>query len=66
MRRSPLPDPRPDWRDPNMPVLIQMADTNQLEPFPAEEAQAAFREWFKMNEEPYWKNDPTYNLRRKK
>lgn len=59
-------DTRPDPTDPNMPVLIQMADTNQLEPFPPDEAQAAFKHWHENNEEPSWRDDPTYNLRKKK
>lgn len=43
-----------------------MADTNQLEPFKPEEMEevAAYR--LSHSEEPDWRNDPTYNLLRKK
>jgi hypothetical protein len=55
-----------DWRDPNMPTLIKMADTGQLEPFHPDEVT----EWMKVclanNEEPSWRNDPTYYSKRRK
>lgn len=66
MKRRPRPDTRPSWRDLDMPVLVAMSDTGELEPFPPDEVQAANKVWLENNTEPYWKDDPTYNLKRKR
>ena len=69
MTRRPKPYRAPDgadWRDPEMPVLVHMADVGGLEPFPPAEVQAANKVWHENNPEPSWRHDPTYNLRRKK
>lgn len=63
------PIPRPNWRDPNMPVLFpirQPDGTTTLESFPAEELAAAMKIWHAQNEQPDFRDDPTYNLRRKR
>lgn len=71
MRRRPYIDTRPDWRDPNMPVLLQT--THGLVQVSAESAQYTFAVRVKRLEQmedthPFinWRNDPTYNMRRKK
>lgn len=69
MKRKLPPDTRPDYRDPNMPVLIQVEDDlgeRHLESFPSHEVRAAMKVWFDSNTEAHWSQDPTYNLRRKK
>lgn len=65
-RRRLPPDTRPSWRDPEMPVLVQMADTNQLEPFSAQEVTEWMKVKFAENDEPYWRNDPTYDLKKQR
>lgn len=59
-RRQQVPDPRPDWRDPQMPVLgksgrkIDHRKMNIVAKMRLIESR-----------EPLWHNDPTYNMRRK-
>lgn len=59
-RRRPLPpDDRLDWRDPNMPVIGKSGreiDHRKME-LKAQMSMAAANE-------PTWRDDPTYNLRR--
>lgn len=59
-RKPPLPDDRLDWRDPDMPVLGKSGKSidHTLMTVKANMAMAGAKE-------PYWKNDPTYNLRKK-
>ncbi len=56
------PDPLPSWRDPNMPVYLRGHY------FPAIEIQRqAIRNIAKarFSGRPGWRNDPTYNLRKR-
>lgn len=59
-RRRLPPDTRPNWRDPECPVV---GKSGKLIDYHKMELRA------KMNMEnpivPNWRNDPTYNLRRK-
>ncbi len=66
--RRPRPDTRPSWRDPNMPVLrdYHMADGTKctvVDP----DYEHRYREYLmQVSENPPYKNDPTYNLKRKR
>ncbi len=64
-RRKPLPpDTRPNWRDPAMPVLVDLKFKG-LTPWHPERFQRAVAGRLAICTEPDWKNDPTYHLRRK-
>lgn len=67
-KHRPRPDTRPDWRDPDMPVLREYRMANgrlvtEIDP----EYERRYRE-FKLHDAiaPTFRNDPTYNLRRRK
>jgi hypothetical protein len=62
--KRPKPDNRPDWRDPNMPVLVQSKSQGQIYIEPERWARVCNAR-LAMSSEPTFKNDPTYNLRRK-
>lgn len=69
MRKRKLPpDTRPDWRDPNMPLTRNylMGDGSRktnVDP----EYERRFREMLvATSTEPSWRQDPTYNMRRKR
>jgi len=59
VRRKPPPDHRLDWRDPKMPVFAK----GKYYPPEAME-RSAIMGLHKNN--PEWKKDPTYNLKRRK
>lgn len=64
-RRLP-PDTRPDWRDPEMPVIrdYKMPDGTTKE-YVTPEFENRYRAYFfPLIPVPTWKEDPTYNLRR--
>lgn len=64
MRRRPQPpDTRPDWRDPNMPCFEHSKSRGMVE-FTAEEKTQISSQRLQFNA-PNWRDDPTYNLRRK-
>jgi len=68
MKRKRLPpDTRPNWRDPNMPVIrrYRMGDgTTKTEVDPDYERR--YREFLLHDSnQPDYHRDPTYNLRRK-
>ncbi len=66
-RKSLSVDLRPDWRDPNMPVILNCTDPTTgpyLKEFTSERATLAFSIRMKMSSAPSWHNDPTYNLRK--
>ncbi len=70
-RRKPLsPDLRPDWRDPNMPVMLNCIDKDTgrqyLKSYTPERATYAFSVRMQISSAPDWQNDPTYNLRKDK
>lgn len=59
-RRKPLPpDTRLSWRDPNMPLIRKgrEIDHKKMEIY----AKLAIE----RSPEPNWRNDPTYNMRKK-
>lgn len=66
MDRKPLRlrDGRLDWRDPDMPVCA--SKTGREIPYEKVQIYARHKmlEWSPRSH--YWRNDPTYNLRRKK
>jgi hypothetical protein len=68
-RRHPLPDTRPSWRDPDMPVLLPCKDQTTGQPYlreyTSDRAQYAFSVRMQMGNALPWQIDPTYNLRRK-
>lgn len=59
---------KPDWRDPSMPVLrlYKMADgTQRTEVDPDYEHR--YREMLmSASDNPSWRDDPTYNMKRRK
>ena len=64
-RRKPAePDTRPDWRDPDMPVLAgaigQYVDHRKLHQLAIRNLNANPRE------APNWRDDPTYDLAKRK
>ena len=71
-RKSPKPDLRPDWRDPDMPALFACTDPktgqNYLREFKPDRATYAFAQKLRREDHllPSWRNDPTYNLRKSK
>lgn len=67
-QRDRRPDLRPDWRDPNMPVIrryVMQDGSIQTEIDPDYERRYSE---FKMSitKNPSWDRDPTYNMRKKK
>ena len=57
--KRPKPDHRLSWRDPKLPVFAK----GKYWPKEAMERSAQLG---LAKDNPSWKNDPTYNLRRKK
>lgn len=60
MKRYRPPDNRLDWRDPNMPI------EGKTKQHPPELRVKASRLSLANSIEPTWRNDPTYNLRRRR
>lgn len=60
-RCKPEPDTRLDWRDPAMPVLGKSG-----RPIPHEKMILKAQMAMQAADEPTWRNDPTYNLRKSK
>lgn len=65
------PDTRLDWRDPDMPVLRTVLINHVRvpnQPIPPNKIQAFYN--LKINKfdypEPEWRNDPSYNWRKKR
>lgn len=67
-RRPFLPDNRPDWRDPNMPLVrnYRMANGTVKELVEPEYEQRYREHMISASMAPNYKHDPTYNLRRRK
>lgn len=67
-REARAPDTRPKWDDPDLPVLLQIEEdgTRKLEAFPPTEVRQYMKILHEINPEPNWRDDPTYNLQRKK
>jgi len=60
MKRKPPLDTRPDWRDPNLPVY---GKSGRAIDYHKQEEVAKMR--LVSSREPTWRNDPTYNMRKK-
>lgn len=60
-RLPPSPDTRLDWRNPAMPVLGKSG-----RPIPHEKMILKAQMAMVATDEPTWRNDPTYNLRKSK
>ena len=66
--KHPKPDTRPDWHDPNMPVLrdYRMGDGSRktvIDP----DYERRYREMLMVaTPHPDYRNDPTYNLKGKR
>lgn len=68
MRRRRLPpDTRPDWRDPQMPVIRDyLLGNGTRKRIVDPEYESQWRSiCMEINTHPTWRNDPTYNMRRK-
>lgn len=71
-RRKPLPhDTRPDWRDPKMPVLREYRMMNGSKRSVVDpDYERRYREHLLLStsniDNPPWRNDPTYNLKRRR
>lgn len=61
MRHRLPPDTRLHWDDPDLPFF-----NSKGKPVPADRAQAGFAILVETQYTPSWRNDPTYNLRRKR
>lgn len=61
-RKPPPPDTRPDWRDQNLKIWIAHL-RRWVTP---EQMQASAQRGVNSLYTPDWRNDPTYNLRRRK
>lgn len=74
MRRPrPLPDNRPDWRDPSLPpsdrdYTFRMSDgtTQQITEVTPEQETQIRAMMMQGSPAPNWRDDPTYNLRRRR
>lgn len=65
LRPKPLPpDTRPDWRDPDMPVLVTVA--GKLVAWSPDRAQRGYTWRMQELNAPTFRNDPTYHLRAKR
>jgi len=60
----PHPDQRLDWRDPDMPVLLKVRRGDCVW-FTSDEAQQAAEQRMQDPRALDWRDDPTYNLRRR-
>lgn len=62
------PDTRLDWRDPKMPVIrdYRMANGARLTQVDPDYEHRYREHMMKAAEQPDWRKDPTYNLRRKR
>lgn len=71
-RRRQEPDNRLDWRDPRMPVLrrpwVEVLGTfeRREQMMTPEQSSELATESFRESDGPDWRNDPTYNLRRRR
>ena len=65
MKRQPTVPPRLDWRDPNMPVYVASKSRGMIL-MEAEEVQKLSARRLQLVNAPDWRNDPTYNLNKRK
>lgn len=66
--KRPRPDTRLDWRDPNMLLRRDylMADGKRIDFIPPDYEQRYRTHLLTSTYQPTWRDDPTYNMRRKK
>lgn len=62
LRRRKLPAPEP----PPKGFVLRRGKSGTLEEFPIRMIQEMSQFFISRSEDPSWRNDPTYNLRRKK
>lgn len=67
MRRRRALDNRPHWSDPNLPCIrdYQMANGAKLTEVSPDYERRYREHLMSLPDQPNWKRDPTYNLRRK-
>ena len=69
-RRHLPPDTRPDWRDPDMPVIRNYVMANGTHKTTVDpDYEHRYREFLitlpnETSAHPHWCNDPTYNMKR--
>jgi len=64
-KRQPTPDTRLNWRDPNMPVYRQRRSTGETVMVQPATSVKVSQYGLEHAGEPTWRNDPTYNLKRR-
>ena len=66
--KRPKPDHRPNWRDPNMPVMRDYRMANgEVHTTIDPDYERRYREMLmETSTHLSWKNDPTYNIRKPK
>lgn len=62
------PTKKIDWRDPDMPVIrnYRMADGSTKDLVPPDYERRYRKHLMTAAVQPKWKDDPTYNLKRRK
>lgn len=67
-RRMPSPDLRPSWKDPNLPVIRDYRFSDGRRMWVVDPSyEQRYREYLMSSAAtPSYRNDPTYEMRRKK
>ena len=62
------PDTRPRWNDPNLTVVLHNSTTGQVYEFSGADLThlASLSMDMSQKNKPEWRDDPAYNMRRKK
>lgn len=69
MRKRPLPpDTRPSWKDPNLPVIrdYKMGNGKRIIEVDPDYERRYREHQMSFSDNPSYKHDPTYNLKRSK
>lgn len=68
MRRRRAQDSRPHWNDPNLPCIrnYKMANGKVMTEVDADYERRYREHLIRFADNPSWRNDPTYNLKRRK
>lgn len=66
-RKRSIPDSRPDWRDPNMPVIrnYKMGNGKQITEVDQDYEHRYREHLMQVSDNPGYKIDPTYNMRKR-
>jgi len=66
--KRPKPDHRPNWRDPNMPLMrdYKMSDGTTRTIVDPDYERRWREHCMEMNRAPSWRDDPTYDMKRKR